>query len=100
MRETARDHTPMTALPYYHVAARAVPAITATPCGGYPGVRLDFFGVFEARPGWPCALPRWPSSRRHRSEKQPMRLGRGMPVQIDRSAGTVVVRRPFFERDP
>ena len=36
MRETARDHTPMTALPYYHVAARAVPAITATPCGGYP----------------------------------------------------------------
>jgi hypothetical protein len=25
----------MTALPYYHVAARAVPAITATPCGGY-----------------------------------------------------------------
>ena len=32
MRETARDHTPMTALPYYHVAARAVPAITATPC--------------------------------------------------------------------
>ena len=36
MRETARDHTPMTALPYYHAAARAVPAITATPCGGYP----------------------------------------------------------------
>ena len=36
MRETARDHTPMTALPYYRVAARAVPAITATPCGGYP----------------------------------------------------------------
>ena len=26
----------MTALPYYHVAARAVPAITATPYGGYP----------------------------------------------------------------
>jgi len=26
----------MTALPYYHVAARAVPAVTATPCGGYP----------------------------------------------------------------
>ena len=41
MRETARDHTPMTALPYYRVAARAVPAITATPCGGYPQRRLD-----------------------------------------------------------
>ena len=64
------------------------------------GVRLTFFGMFEARPGWPCALPRWPSSRRHRSEQQPVRLGRGMPVQIDRPAGTVVVRRPFFERGP
>ena len=40
MRETARDHTPMTALPYYHVAARAVPAITATPCGGYPPEKI------------------------------------------------------------
>ena len=31
----------MTALPYYHVAARAVPAITATPCGGYPPQKKD-----------------------------------------------------------
>ena len=30
----------MTALPYYHVAARAVPAITATPCGGYPPEKI------------------------------------------------------------
>jgi len=64
----------------------------------HKGGRRLFFGMFEARPGWPCALPRWPSSRRHRSEQQPVRLGRGMPVQTDRSAGTVVVRRPFFER--
>ena len=62
-------------------------------------VRL-FSGCLRRGPGWPCALPRWPSSRRHRSEQQPVRLGRGMPVQTDRSAGTVVVRRPFFERGP
>ena len=36
VRETARDHTPMTALPYYHVAARAVPAITASHVAAIP----------------------------------------------------------------
>ena len=47
----------MTALPYYHVAARAVPAITATPCGGYPPERrltdtLRWYARFR-RGSWP-----------------------------------------------
>ena len=81
MRETARDHTPMTALPYYHVAARAVPAITATPCGGYPPEKrltdtlsVVWVGLYVPWWGW-GGYPEGASSR-------PNRVGLNLPSDL------------------
>ena len=74
MRETARDHTPMTALPYYHVAARAVPAITATPCGGYPP---------EKRAPDPCSYRKRKRRRRRRQAARSAAAQRQTKGRVD-----------------